>query len=439
MSPGLKPLPPQVLLLALPALLLHPPTHGKYPLSLFLSLRVLQLCLQLPALAPDVECYAWMALAEVGMRVIKSGFHKSGEHDWTIGLEEEVEKAIGKGLLLAQKHPVLRHLRHHLSLLNAHFAFYRSNTGFARAILRRLISTFVPSDPPTIVYAAYFALVTQLRSSPPSSQHSHRNGANESIYLHPHTNPPEVQASLIALTNLPAIAAQNRHFSVVKLVAVLRLRALVAAEIWEMVGDALQAAEQLLLLAFDDSDGAKKGGQESGVKREGSEFLSRSCSITSQEVHDGAATQFRSQTLSHMEPDDKAWTEQPPANAKDPQDPLIAALSVHTLMLGIIYHTHGGRARAAEPRLAALNSLMDSGAPVGGVHSDGLVEVPRPRTLRSTSESATLELSSSLRSSSRLWRSVIPSGGVQRRKCSLSLASLTVGQDVMKMEAAPLR
>lgn len=183
-------------------------------------------------------------------------------------------------------------------------------------------------------------------------------------------------ASLAALTNLSAIAAQNRHFSVLKLVAVLRLRVLVAAEIWEMVGDALQAAEQLLLLAFDDSDGAKEGGQESGVKREGSEFLSHSCSITSQEVRDGAATQFRSQTPPHMEPDDKARTEQPPADAKDPQDPVIAALSVHTLMLGIIYHTHGGRARAAEPRLAALHSLMDSGAPVGGVHSDGLVEVP---------------------------------------------------------------
>ncbi|KAI6031095.1 hypothetical protein PISMIDRAFT_671699 [Pisolithus microcarpus 441] len=375
--PCLKPLPPQVLLLALPALLLHPPTHEKYPLSLFLSLRALRLCLQLPALAPDVECYAWTALAEVGMRVIKSGFCKTGEHGWTIGLEEEVEKAIGKGLLLAQKHPVLRHLRHHLSLLNAHFAFYRSNTRFARAVLRRLISTFVPSDPPTIVYAAHLALVTQLTSSPPTSQHSQGNGTNESIYLHPPTNPPEVQASLTALTNLSAIAAQNQHFSMVKLVAVLRLRVLVAAEMWEMVRDALQAAEKLLLLAFDDSDGAKEGGQESGVKREGSEFLSRSHSITSQEVHDSAASQFRSQTPLHMEPDDKARTEQPSVDAKDPQeDSLTAALSVHTLMLGIVYHTHHGRARAAEPRLAALHSLMDSGAPVGGVHSDGLVEVP---------------------------------------------------------------
>ncbi|KAI6161360.1 hypothetical protein EDD17DRAFT_1589632 [Pisolithus thermaeus] len=352
-SPGLKPLPPQVLLLALPALLLHPPTHEKYALSLFLSLRALRLCLQLPALAPEVECYAWTALAEVGMRVIKSGFCTTSEYSWTVGLEEE--------------HPVLRHLRHHLSLLNSHFAFYRSNARFARAVLRRLISTFVPSDPPTVVS----------RLPPPASNLSHGNGANESISFHPHRNPPEIQAALTALTNLSAIAAQNQHFSILKLVAVLRLRVLVAAEMWDVVGDALQGAEKLLSLAFHDSNGAKEGGQEREVKREDSEFLTCSYSITAQEVHDSAATQSRSQTPLEMGPDDKARTEQPPADAKNTrEDPLTAALSVHTLMLGIVYHTRGGCARAAELRLAALHSLMDSGAQVGGVNSDGLVEVP---------------------------------------------------------------
>ncbi|KIN99916.1 hypothetical protein M404DRAFT_153759 [Pisolithus tinctorius Marx 270] len=237
LSPGLKPLPPHVLLLALPALLLHPPTHEQYALSLFLSLKSIRLCLQLPALAPDVECYAWTALAEVGMRAIRSGFCKTGEHDWTMGLEEE--------------HPILRHLRHHLSLLNAHFAFWRSNTRFPRAVLRRLISTFVPSDPPTIVYAAHLALITQLTSSPPASPFSHGKGADSSVSIQPHTNPPEVQAALTALINLSAIAAQNQHFSMLKLVAVLRLRVLVAAEMWDMVGDALEGAEKLLSLYLD--------------------------------------------------------------------------------------------------------------------------------------------------------------------------------------------
>ncbi|KAI6139931.1 hypothetical protein BKA82DRAFT_4219218 [Pisolithus tinctorius] len=372
-SSGLKPLPPHVLLLALPALLLHPPTHEKYALSLFLSLKSIRLCLQLPALAPDVECYAWTALAEVGMRVIRSGFRKTGEHDWTMGLEEEVENAIGKGLLLAQKHPILRHLRHHLSLLNAHFAFWRSNTRFARAVLRRLISTFVPSDPPTIVYAAHLALITQLTSSSPASPFSHAKGADSSVSIQPHTNPPEVQAALTAFINLSAIAAQNQHFSMLKLVAVLRLRVLVAAEMWDMVGDALEGAEKLLSLVFDDGNSTKEGGQERVMKREVSEFLTRSYSITAQGVHDSAASQSRPQT----ESDNKTLTEQPPADVKDAEeDPLTAALTVHTLMLGIVYHTHGGRTRATEPRLAALHSLMDSSAPVGGVGSDGLVEVP---------------------------------------------------------------
>ncbi|KAI6024335.1 hypothetical protein EDC04DRAFT_279369 [Pisolithus marmoratus] len=376
-SPGLKSLPPHVLLLALPALLLHPPTHEKYALSLFLSLKAVRLCLQLPALAPDVECYAWTALAEVGMRVIKSGFCKTGEYEWTIGLEEEVEKAIGKGLLLAQKHPVLRHLRHHLSLLHAHFAFWRSNTRFARAVLRRLISTLVPSDPPTIIYAAHLALVTQLTSSPSTSSSSHGKGTDSSTSFQPHSKPLEVQAALTALTNLSAIAAQNQHSSMLKLVAVLRLRVLVAAEMWDMVGDALEDAELLLSLVFDDVNGAKEGGQARGMKREGSEFLTRSYSITAQEVHDSAASQCRSQSPPQTEPGDETWAEQPLPDGKDAkEDPLTAALTVHTLMLGIVYHIHGGRARSAEPRLAALHSLMDSGAPVGGVNADGLVEVP---------------------------------------------------------------
>lgn len=113
---SLRPLPPQVLLLALPALLAHPPTHEKYGLSLFLSLNALRQCLQIEALAPDIECHAWTAFAEVGLRAIESGFSTSGEHDWANKLEEEVsafivllwpmstnlvnkvDKAIGKGV-----------------------------------------------------------------------------------------------------------------------------------------------------------------------------------------------------------------------------------------------------------------------------------------------------------------------------------------------------
>lgn len=83
-------LPPPILLLALPALLAHPAGHEHYPLSLFLSLRALRTCLGLKALTPDVECRAWTSLAEVGLRVVNSGFSTSGTHSWANGTESEV-------------------------------------------------------------------------------------------------------------------------------------------------------------------------------------------------------------------------------------------------------------------------------------------------------------------------------------------------------------
>ena len=56
-------------------------------------------------------------------------------------------------------------------------------------------------------------------------------------------------------------------------------------------------------------------------------------------------------------------------------DSLTLAPTAHLLTLGVTFHTHGGRARAADARLAAFHALMDGGALVGGADSDGLVEV----------------------------------------------------------------
>lgn len=85
-----RPLPPPVLLLALPALLTLPPSHEHYALSLFLSLKALRTCLELKILTPDVECRAWTGIAELGLRVINSGFAASGEHAWMNGIEADV-------------------------------------------------------------------------------------------------------------------------------------------------------------------------------------------------------------------------------------------------------------------------------------------------------------------------------------------------------------
>jgi hypothetical protein len=90
-TPPLRPLPPAILLLALPGLLALPPTHPDFGFSLFLSLRSLRQCLSLPAIAPDIECRAWTSLAEVGMRVMESGFcSQEGECDWAVGIHAEV-------------------------------------------------------------------------------------------------------------------------------------------------------------------------------------------------------------------------------------------------------------------------------------------------------------------------------------------------------------
>jgi hypothetical protein len=100
-----RPLPPPVLLLALPALLALPPGHERYPLSLFLSLRALRTCLGLTTLTPDVECRAWTGLAEIGLRVINSGFTASGEHAWANGIEAEVRRSSNEYSMLIRSIP----------------------------------------------------------------------------------------------------------------------------------------------------------------------------------------------------------------------------------------------------------------------------------------------------------------------------------------------
>ena len=74
-------LPPKLssimLLLALPQLLAHPPTHPLYVPSLVSSLLALRTVLALGAgaLTPDVECRACAGLAEVGLKVMRDGLH----------------------------------------------------------------------------------------------------------------------------------------------------------------------------------------------------------------------------------------------------------------------------------------------------------------------------------------------------------------------------
>lgn len=84
----LKPLPAVILLLSLPSLLAHPPTHRNHSCSLLRTLSALQKCLLLSGLDCITESRAWTELAEVGFRI---GLEEPG-------IESEVEKAITKAV-----------------------------------------------------------------------------------------------------------------------------------------------------------------------------------------------------------------------------------------------------------------------------------------------------------------------------------------------------
>lgn len=267
------------------------------------------------------------------------------------------------------QHPSLRPVRHRLSLLNAEFAFQTNNTKYARALLRRLIASFMCSDPPSVVYTAHFALITHLTSAPPPV-HGAPNAAAPSA--------AELQAALTVITTLSSLAAQNKHFAIEDLAAVLRVRVLVGAGLWDLVGDALSVAEKAMQLVFHTGEEKSvKGREGEKAKQDTAETLMRSYSITAQDVHSSASSQSQSQSRSDPTPTPTPSPAKKASSVPGPKgtDALTLALTAHILILGVIFHTHAGRARAADARLATLHTLMDGGALVGGPNSDGLVEV----------------------------------------------------------------
>ena len=84
--------PPQLtlasLLLGLPSLLLHPPTHTNHERSLALSYHALKKCTTMTSLDRTVECRAAAGLVELGLQI---GLSSSG-------IEGEIQKAITKGV-----------------------------------------------------------------------------------------------------------------------------------------------------------------------------------------------------------------------------------------------------------------------------------------------------------------------------------------------------
>ncbi|KAH7914523.1 hypothetical protein BJ138DRAFT_1143607 [Hygrophoropsis aurantiaca] len=322
----LAPIPPQVLLVSLPGILVHPPNHRYHALSLCVSQHSLRQCLNLKALNPDVECRAWTALAEIGMKVIEGGFSENDEHPWAKGVELEVEKAIGKGLLISQKHPSLRAFRHHLNLLNAQFSQWQHNFKYARSILRRLLTSFIPSDPFQTVYSAHLALISQLVTPPPTP------ASNPTLLSSPQPQSQDIHAALDAVATLQALAIRNMHPHVVLLTHVLRLRICVAAGMWNQVQDALTACEAVLGLSYAPA------GQVANP-----------------------SSQSQSQTQS-AQPSGRTNSNVSPQEFISFEDPFEVSMAIHVLIIGVTFYTHAAQHSEASPRLSHLHALLDSGA-----------------------------------------------------------------------------
>ncbi|KAF8636857.1 hypothetical protein AX17_003215 [Amanita inopinata Kibby_2008] len=230
---NLNSIPPANLLISLPSLLIHPPTHRHHQFSLLLSSSALRKGLTLPDIDADLECRAWAALAEVGI------IH---------GMEEfvtaaEVEKAIAKALLIAQKHPSLRLYKPHLSFLSAKVAYsHQHNPKHATHTIRRLLASLPPSDPPHLVYTAYLASIT----------YSEKESTTKVLH---------------AVQNLQNLASDSGHHDIVLLAQVIRLRLLLKEGLWQTIEDALKDTEQALQLNFEvASDHSPPENQESPVE-----------------------------------------------------------------------------------------------------------------------------------------------------------------------------
>ncbi|KAL1950914.1 hypothetical protein VTO73DRAFT_63 [Trametes versicolor] len=342
----LKPLPPAVLLVNLPSLLAHPPNHKYYVHSLVLSLSALRKCLELPALLPDIECRAWTGLAELGMRVIAGGFSQSEEYGWATGIEAEVEKALSRGSIIAQKHPSLRAYKHQLALLQAQLSQWQHKTKFARNQIRNLISSLMSSDPPHIRYSAQLALITLLTT--PNAAHQTKTQPEKVQNRTPPSSPQpsaqDVYAALSVVQELEERAVADTHKQVALLARVLRLRILVAAGMWADVCAAIQKGEAALGLSYEAASTPKPRKPPPSQGK--------------------GATQTQ---------------QRPPAPEQMFimfEDAFEAAMAVHLLMLSIVYYTHAGDAAEVSPRLSHLHALLDSD--VLDRFPDGAIEIALP-------------------------------------------------------------
>ncbi|CAA7269717.1 unnamed protein product [Cyclocybe aegerita] len=291
-------LPPEILLLSLPSLVAHPPTHKHHTRSLFLSQLALRKCLSVPGLDSSTECRAWTELAEVGLRI---GLNEPG-------VEREVEMAITKALVITKKHPSLRAFKTQLTHLSSKLALRQNNSRFAQNTLKKhLTDSILPSDPPHVQYSAHLAYMSSLSTTPDTNDTGHHHSPSSGrLWV------------LTAIRDFHRLATNNGHQQVALLATVLELHEYIQAGLWSKVGQSLTSVEELL-------------GITSHLKP--------------------AATPAAPSTSN---PEQKPQ----PLGGTD----LEKVLVTQTLMIGIIYHTYTGDNANAQSRTKKLHDMLDGGA-----------------------------------------------------------------------------
>ncbi|KAG7451717.1 uncharacterized protein BT62DRAFT_1030831 [Guyanagaster necrorhizus] len=303
--------------------------HRYHAQSLCLSLLALRRCLSLPNLTPEVECRAWTAMVEIGMLVIDRGFSQNNDHFWARGIEIEVEKAASKAVSIhSTAHPTLRLYRPHVTCLTARLLYWQHKSKFALTLLRRLRISFLPSDPPHATYAAHLTLISLLATSNASSTIS---------------SSKDMKAPLSVVHALADLADKNRHFGVKSFALVLTLRTLVSLRLWESVDDSLRLVEEALGIECPSGQVCGEGARPVAAGNQGLWPVYRS---------------------NHPPP-----TQPLPKFA----DKLAAVMAIHTLIIGVVFHTFVGNFARASARLTFLHMLMDSGALIAP--SSGVVEI----------------------------------------------------------------
>ncbi|KAG9005539.1 hypothetical protein FRB94_001466 [Tulasnella sp. JGI-2019a] len=339
--------PAPILLISLVAgILSHPPDHPNHIPSLRASLDALRQCLALHttlgsgssgSLSLEQEMRAYGMMAEIGIKVLSAGLCGRNAPDWASGIELEIDNAINDGTRLCQQIASLRPHRPYFSLMRAHLLMRQNQFKTCRALLKREIASLTSSDSSATVYTCYFTYLAALLAS------SARQSA-------------DVPNTLQALAKLQNIATSRDDNDIAALCLANRLQVLMCAGLWDLVGEACDAAEAATGLTFDVSP-TTNGSSAVGT----------------------SDTPSNAKHSSSTFPDIAAAT------------PLQINTRLHVLILSVIYHTYVSQPKTASPRLTCLHQMLDNDAlgtfPDGCIHitlSSGpamLLRVTHPRVL----------------------------------------------------------